>query len=212
MLLSQHLSKLKAYGMNFTQSIALSDSIQVRNIEHARNEVFMRYLTKQEELFRVVATVADNDLLPADWVRNADRSYTTDGGGNRTSFVLIDVQQIGDVTVNSFLKGTAAEPRYFFCDQRANTIPPGLTGVSMWYYQRPPLLWTDPLDLTIDDGMPYDAADDITVGAYERNLQVLLDEANALGLTKHQREEVQHASSTFYSEVYKQQTRPTRER
>lgn len=211
MTLAQHLSKLNAYGMNFMPNIMLDASIQVRNIEHSRNEVYMRYLTKQEELFRTSQTLADGDPLPVDWVINANRTYTTSGGIN-TPFVLIDLSQIGDVTVNPFLKGTTSYPRYFYCDQKFNTVPPSMSNCIHWYYKRPPLLWADPLVLSTDDGMPADTADDITLGAFERNLQVLLDEADALGLTKAQLDEVRKAERTFYTEVYKQEIEPTRNR
>lgn len=200
MTLGNHLAKLKAYSRDFKPMIRLSDQIMARMIEHARNEMWLRYLTAQEDLFRTSAALLDGDNLPADYGRAADRCFLA--GTPNVAMEQITPMQVGDVTVNPFEKGTTALPKYFLCDQKFNTVPPAQTG-TFHYYKKPATLFADPLVLATDDGMPAETADDIMIGAFERCVVLLQDDAEKLGLTTVEREAVNDAIAQFHAGVYK---------
>lgn len=204
--LAQRLAKVEAYAMVYHRGIKLSDQLMIKNIERSRDEVYRRFLNTQENTFRKPVSLADGAALPADFVIFANNAYWTSG----TNFpaALIEVEEIPEVYVNPLVSAVSTGNKYacyYSADQKFNTIPAGLT-MTVEYYAKPAALFTTPIDLTLTDNMPEDTEDAIARGAFERCLQVLLDEQTALPYTQAQIAAVSEAAANFYKDYFTVQT------
>lgn len=200
--LKQRLDWVKALGYVYHPSIALSDQMMCLNLQFARNEQYKLDLRVNEQNYRKTATVADADNLPDDFVMYADNAYYTNSG-TVTPLKLIQIESLPGVKVNSCIKGFASQPVIYFANQKINTYPASITGITFEYYWKPDDLF-DPVTPKADnttDNMPAYTEPNIIRGAAERNLLMLMTRDQAMQLMQEKAINVAQINDAFYKLV-----------
>lgn len=203
---AQRRYRTKVLAEVYRTNIKLQDMEIDLNVERARDEVFRRFMSVRESLFRKSTTLADGDALPVDWVLAANRAVTS--GGKKMAF--INVSDIGFTSNNTWGAATSTNACYYFCNQKFNTVPAGLTGNTVYYYYQPVRLAGTSIPDSTTDNMPQELEAAIIAGAFERCLQMMLEEADALKLTQVELDNTKESLQLFYRDYFQTQTESPR--
>lgn len=203
---AERRARTKVLAMVYRTQIKLEDLEIDLNVERARDEVFRRFMSVRESLFRKSVALTDGDPLPNDWVLAANRAVVT-GTGKKMAY--INVSDVGFVTKNTWGTATSSTACYYFSDQKFVTVPAGLA-CTVYYYYQPVRLAGSGINDTTQDNMPQELEAAIIAGAFERCLQMMLEEADALKLTQVEMENTQDSLAQFYKNYFDVQTEEAR--
>lgn len=184
--------------------VEIDDKLLIHFIEMSRDQVWRSEVKNVEFLFRTTATLASNDVLPADYVSYANNA-TYVVSATTYPFKYVEIKEIGSVKTNPYGQLTTTNPGLWFADGRLRTFPDTLTGITFEYIKKPQTFFGQAL--TTQDDMPQYTEASIVRGAFERTLLQILEESDALKLSQAQLNEVQNATIRYYEGYYENQLR-----
>ncbi len=170
-----HLAQVTQWISQNQQSVGISPNTILQFVDYANQRIWKTVAPTRPTDFRKLYTgLADGTRLPIDWTVYAGSANYTDGGGNVRPFHYIIPEQLGFELNNSLGKAQTYFPALFFEDLLVRTLPAGLSGISMWGFNRPiAMLGASP---TTDDGMPPWLSSSVHIEAAEALRELSMDE------------------------------------
>lgn len=209
--LLDRMRRVKAILYLFRDQVQVSDGLLAVSIQFERDRAYKNDLATRDWNYRKTTTVADGDLLPADYVLPAYNVYKS-----AVTYDYVDVSGIAGVKANAVQKFTATDPKWYIVDQKIKILcpTPGDTGVTFEYYWQPAVLWaSDGTDRSaVVDNMPQDLEYSIIRGAAEKAMEVMLGKQAAFELMRQKAAENQQTLEEFFRDYLQVELRDARTR
>lgn len=194
-------SLIKVSALTYRAQIKLDDRTIDLNGHRAEMDVWSRYVQIDERFFRKTTSIADGAALPADFGMLANNAI--DGGGLTASY--IDISETSFRQMNKWDLASATSPSYYIVGQTIKILPVGSSPLTISYYFLPTDLSVPATADSTASSMPNELKYLVAMGATRRCFQTMLEQADTLGLTLEERQNISGAIESLADLYNKEQ-------